>query len=276
MTRFDELPEGCIATILSRTTPIDVGRFSVLSKIFRFAADSDDVWNHFLPSDISSILSQSPALSNIPTKKALYHALSDRPIIINHGQKSFQLERKSGKKCYMLAARSLGIAWGDDDRYCNWIDVPDSRFPEVAYLRLVWWHEIRGVINDLALSPNTRYAAYLVFKMIDAHGFRNLPVDLFVGIEGGLSNTKTDCLEPKLHGGYGWYCVLREVEDIVVGLPRPSVRSDGWLEIEMGEFFNSSLEDEEIQMSVVEKFESDDEKGNFYLEGIELRPKVDN
>ena len=40
---------------------------------------------------------------------------------------SFQLDRKSGKKCYMLAARSLDIAWGDDDRYCNWIVVPDSR-----------------------------------------------------------------------------------------------------------------------------------------------------
>ena len=40
---------------------------------------------------------------------------------------SFQLDRKSGKKYYMLAARSLYIAWGDDDRYCNWIDASDSR-----------------------------------------------------------------------------------------------------------------------------------------------------
>jgi len=41
---------------------------------------------------------------------------------------SFQLDRKSGKKCYMLAARSLAIAWGDDNRYWNWIAMPDSRF----------------------------------------------------------------------------------------------------------------------------------------------------
>jgi len=45
----------------------------------------------------------------------------------NIEMQSFQLDRKSGKKCYMLAARSLDIAWGDDDRYCNWIVVPDSR-----------------------------------------------------------------------------------------------------------------------------------------------------
>ncbi|KEH42965.1 hypothetical protein MTR_1g078460 [Medicago truncatula] len=87
MKSFEELSEGCIATIHSRTTPIDIGGFSVHSKTFRSAADSDDVWNCFLPSDISSILSQRPSLANIPTKKALYLALYDHPIIIDHGQK---------------------------------------------------------------------------------------------------------------------------------------------------------------------------------------------
>ena len=36
------------------------------------------------------------------------------------------------------------------------------------------------------------------------------------------------------------------------GLERPKERSDGWLEIEMGEFFNSGLEDEEVEISVME------------------------
>lgn len=40
---------------------------------------------------------------------------------------SFQLERKSGKKCYMLAARSLFIVWGDTTVYWNWIPMPESR-----------------------------------------------------------------------------------------------------------------------------------------------------
>jgi hypothetical protein len=53
------------------------------------------------------------------------------------------------------------------------------------------------------------------------------------------------------------------------------VRSDGWLEIEMGEFFNSGLENEEVQMSVIE-IKAGETKGNFFLEGIEVRPKVDN
>jgi len=85
---FEELSEGCIAAILSRTTPADVGRLSVVSKAFRSAADSDTVWNHFLcydPQFIDFIISHSPpSISNTPTKKALYLALSDRPIMIEN------------------------------------------------------------------------------------------------------------------------------------------------------------------------------------------------
>jgi hypothetical protein len=53
------------------------------------------------------------------------------------------------------------------------------------------------------------------------------------------------------------------------------VRSDGWLEIEMGEFFNSGLEDVNIQMNAYE-IVSGLMKTSFTLEGIEVRPKVDN
>lgn len=40
---------------------------------------------------------------------------------------SFQLEKKSGKKCYMAAARALAIVWGDTERYWTWTTHPDSR-----------------------------------------------------------------------------------------------------------------------------------------------------
>ena len=49
----------------------------------------------------------------------------------------------------------------------------------------------------------------------------------------------------------------------------------GW-RLRWGEFFNSRLEGEEVQMSVVEKLESGNKKGNFFLEGIEVRPKEKN
>jgi len=87
MGGFEDLAEGCIANVLSRTTPVDAGRLSLVSKTFLSAADSDAVWSRFLPSDIDSIISQSPALANAPSKKALYLALSDQPIIIHNGKK---------------------------------------------------------------------------------------------------------------------------------------------------------------------------------------------
>jgi len=114
MTSLEVLPEECIATILSHTTPVDVGRLSVVSKTFRSAVDSDEVWTRFLllssPEFMASIISHNPSL----TKKALYLALFDahRPIIIDHGRKGFYLDRKSGKKCYILAANSLTIPYG--------------------------------------------------------------------------------------------------------------------------------------------------------------------
>ncbi|WJX24118.1 hypothetical protein P8452_13263 [Trifolium repens] len=224
MTEFGELPEGCIAAILSRTTPLDVGRLSLVSKTFCSAAKFDD---------------------------------------------SFQLERKTGKKCYMLSARSLEIFGADDILSWYWTDRSDSRFAEVANMRFVRWLVIRGMINTNALSPNTQYAAYLVFKTIHAYGFMKSSVVLTVGVEGGHVNTNIVCLDPHVQRR------PRFNNTLVALLPRPSVRSDGWLEIEMGEFFNSGLEDVNIQMNAYE-IVSGLMKTSFTLEGIEVRPKVDN
>ncbi|XP_061342638.1 putative F-box protein PP2-B12 [Gastrolobium bilobum] len=264
------LPEGCIAHILSYTTPVDVCSLSLISKAFCSAAESDALWDRFLPSDLVSIISESSssllASSSSSSKKALYLALSDHPIIIDHGTKSFQLERKSGKKCYMLSARDLSITWGDTPEYWNWITLPGSRFEEVAKLVKVSWLEIHGRINTLALSSDTHYAAFLVFKMIDAFGFQHKPVVCSVGTFGFRGCTKKVCLDPNLEE--------TQLDASFQGLQRPSVRSDGWLEIEMGEFLISGVEDEEveIQISAWEK-KSQWWKHGFYLQGIEIRPK---
>ncbi|CAJ1976312.1 unnamed protein product [Sphenostylis stenocarpa] len=259
---FEGLPEGCIANILSGTTPIDACRLSLVSKLFRSAADSDAVWESFLPSNYGSIISQFP---NYPSKKALYLALSDHPVIVDNGRKSFQLEKKNGKKCFMLSARALTITWGDTEEYWGWTTNAHSRFPEVAELRMVCWLEIRGVLNTLTLSPNTHYAAYIIFKMIDAFGFSNLPVELSVNFLGDHGSTKIVCLDPT---------GVESLDITSAGLQRPNVRSDGWLEIEMGEFINTTVE-YEVEMSVMEVKDGRWKYG-LVVEGIELRPKYEN
>ncbi|KAK2402550.1 hypothetical protein QL285_052059 [Trifolium repens] len=138
-----------------------------------------------------------------------------------------------------------------------------DRFPEVAQLCDVCWLEIRGMINTIVLSPNTQYAAYAVFKMIDSRGFQNRPVELSIGVEGGHSSTRNVCLDPNVEG---------MPHSRVVGLQRPSVRTDGWLEIEMGEFFNSGIENEEVHLNILE-IKGGNWKSGLFLEGIEVRPK---
>ncbi|XP_057423028.1 putative F-box protein PP2-B12 [Lotus japonicus] len=254
-----ELSEGCIADILCHTTPLDVARISVISKIFCYAADSDTIWDQFLPSDYHSIISLSPSLANAPSKKAIYLALFDHPIIIDQGKKSFQLVRKSGKKCYMLAARGLYLSFRDNEFFCRWVTVPESRFEEVAKLKVSQRSAICGKINTVDLSPNTQYAVFLVFKPFNAHTFHCKPTLFSIRIFGGPIRTRAVCLDLRSEA--------MSMDDV---LKCPNVRSDGLLEIEMGEFFNSGLEDGEVEMRVMMTMG----KGSFYLEEIEVRPKI--
>ncbi|MED6149078.1 hypothetical protein PIB30_059077 [Stylosanthes scabra] len=263
------LPEGCIANILSLTTPLDAMRHSLISRTFYSASESDSVWEHFLPSDLESIISDSHQFSSLiaayPSKKALYLHLSDQPLLIDHGRKSFQLEKRTGKKCYMIAAGDLTIIWGNTQRYWNWIILPESRFQEVARLVDVCWFEIFGKISTMKLSSGTQYAAFLVFKMMGARGFQYYPTELTVGIVGETTSyTRSVCLDPSLEEGH--------LDHRFQGLDRPTERSDGWLEIEMGDFFNLGLEDE-VCMKAIE-ITSGVWKRGFVLQGIEVRPKI--
>ncbi|KAJ4957351.1 hypothetical protein NE237_014134 [Protea cynaroides] len=147
-----------MADILSRTSPRDACRLSVVSTIFRSVADSDSVWERFLPSDIQSILSTSvsSSLSNFSSKKELFLHLSDNPVLINNGTRTFGLEKCSGKKCYMVGAKELPR-------------VPEPRPSRVVAIVISTsgWHEVRGKMETRLLSPNTTYVAYLVFNFTE-------------------------------------------------------------------------------------------------------------
>lgn len=89
---FQELPEGCIATALSLTTPNDACRLSLVSTTFRSAAESDAVWERFLPPDYRDIILRliddgDLFLAKFRSKKELYFHLCDNPIIIDGGIK---------------------------------------------------------------------------------------------------------------------------------------------------------------------------------------------
>ncbi|CAL1402809.1 unnamed protein product [Linum trigynum] len=255
------LPAECLAQIISLTSPADACRSAAVSHSFQSIADSDDVWKSFLPSDHEDILSGTtswPELSAL-SKKELYLRLCDNPVIINSNQNmSFALERQSGKKCYMVGARGLAIIWGDTPTYWTWTNLPESRFREVAELRYVWWFDIKGRIGTRMLSPATNYAAYLVFKFArNRKGFSPKAMDLRVHLEDSIAEQ-------------GRKLVILDPAD---GVPKPyQEREDGWLEIEIGEFFNDTGDDGTLLCSLMET-DGRFAKVGLIVDGIEFRPK---
>ncbi|CAK9142188.1 unnamed protein product [Ilex paraguariensis] len=55
---FSLLPEDCISAIISLTSPRDACRASAISSAFKLAANSDTVWEKFLPYDYPEIISR--------------------------------------------------------------------------------------------------------------------------------------------------------------------------------------------------------------------------
>ncbi|KAJ9703204.1 hypothetical protein PVL29_004832 [Vitis rotundifolia] len=263
---------------------------SVVSTDLRFAADSDAVWERLLPKDLQSIIASAAGSSRpeVQSKKELYLRLSDEPILIEGGLKSFSIEKRSGKKCYMIAARALTIEWGDTPMYWKWISLPQSRFQEVAELISVCWFEIRGRINTCMLCLKTNYAAYLVFNSTtETCGFEYHPVEVSIGIIGGRISTQSVYLNPSKTQMHRYPVVSRRIGRFNRGLTQlmglqasvpadgnyqyPKKREDGWLEIELGEFFNEGGY-EELEMSVLE-VKAGHWKYGLIIQGIEIRPK---
>ncbi|KAJ8539719.1 hypothetical protein K7X08_013971 [Anisodus acutangulus] len=75
MNYFERLPEGCIFEIISLTTPADAVRSAILSRGFKFAAESDEIWGRFLPSDYQEIIDRSEFPPVCITKKELFFSL---------------------------------------------------------------------------------------------------------------------------------------------------------------------------------------------------------
>ncbi|KAE8009888.1 hypothetical protein FH972_006295 [Carpinus fangiana] len=264
---FYVLPEDCIASVLSFTTPSDACSSSSVSTNFRSAAETDAVWERFLPPQYRSIISRSADSSSLSSssKKQLYLRLCDHPLLIDDGRKSFWLEKRSGKICYMLSPKDLVIVWMETPCYWRWTSLHDARFAEVAELVSVCWLEIRGKINTCMLSPATLYTAYLVFKVTTgSFGFEDQPVEVAVGVVGSDGHKRKRSVFLDTETG-------RRQGNQTVPAAR---RGDGWLEIELGEFFNGGdADDVEVEMSVLE-VKGGNWKGGLIVQGFEIRPKI--
>lgn len=79
------LPEECVAHAIAMTTPGDALSSSAVSPAFRAAADSDAVWDRFLPRDHAAVLARADDAGDHRgrSKKELFTRLCSRPVLLD-------------------------------------------------------------------------------------------------------------------------------------------------------------------------------------------------
>ncbi|XP_022159650.1 putative F-box protein PP2-B12 isoform X2 [Momordica charantia] len=269
---FDLLPQDCLAHILSLASTREACRLSIVSETMHSMANSDVVWEKFLPFDCEEVLSRLDSPLVCSTKKELYLKLCC-PHLIDGGKKVFYIDKKTSKKCYILGARELQIQWSNNPLYWSWNRQPflKSRFEEVAELRTIWWLEIKGRINTKLLSPKTLYFAYLLVKFADrAYGLNNHPSQASVQLNTVTSQREV-YLDKERGCNNGGLSKNRVVDR---GSDDETEEDDcGWVKIELGEFYVNDLGDGDVEMCLKE-VESQHLRGGLVVEGIQLRPRM--
>ncbi|KAL5997054.1 hypothetical protein ACLOJK_007982 [Asimina triloba] len=253
---YHVLNDDCKVRILSLTSPRDLCSLCAVSKSFRSEAESDAIWERFLPSDWRDILPRFvSSLQDLSSLKQLYFLLC-QPRLIDHGKRCLWLEKSSGKKCLMVSPRDLMISWRDDERYWQWNPAPadSSVFPEVAELIKVWWFDIRGTINKADLSPNTKYAVRFLMRHTSNHyGWEHLPVMLSLRVED----------DPPMHEQTVLLCPNQRRSAL-----RPSKEYNGWMHVKVGEFLcDAEGGDVEFRMHELSQY-----KEGIMVMGVEIRP----
>ncbi|MCD9641735.1 hypothetical protein HAX54_028162 [Datura stramonium] len=133
---------------------------------------------------------------------------------------------------------------------------------EVAELVNVCWLDIRGKIDTARLARKTSFGVYLVFKLGDNH--RELE----------KATASVRFVKEKAEGtdeeGYTVFISKAKREEGERGR-FPHHRSDGWMEIKLGEFFNNFGEDGEVEMRLMEN-KNPNWKCGLIVKGIDIRP----
>ncbi|XVE62414.1 hypothetical protein DITRI_Ditri06bG0116300 [Diplodiscus trichospermus] len=100
-------------------------------------------------------------------------------------QKTWE-DAKSGRKCFMLYARSLYITWSQRE-YWIWNSFKDTSDEniEVAKLSHVCWLDVRGKFKISDLSPATLYEAVYQVKLTKGASGWELPITLRLSLPNG-------------------------------------------------------------------------------------------
>ncbi|XP_017219025.2 putative F-box protein PP2-B12 [Daucus carota subsp. sativus] len=267
---FEKLPQECIEEVVSRVGPMEVCRLSAVCKRFLSAAESDLVWDRFLPSDYQQLRDRADAFPNIKFahKKDLFLFLIGNHVSMDGNTMCFWLSKRTGKKCFLTAISIVGdveeVYFEDDGPY-GWSRVKDERSRIQGCFTLCEHVElfgIQGKMSTSVLSPNTTYTIYLVChsrKYVLINNFDE-PVEVSIAIDG---------VESIKHIVYLDRRKMRSKGDN--DLRYPQQRKDDRFEVELGEYFNKGGGEVSLEITMTE-VRSGKFKSGPTMEGFEFRP----
>ncbi|XP_076909265.1 putative F-box protein PP2-B12 [Bidens hawaiensis] len=184
-------------------------------------------------SDYEDMIKRSKDSVQWKTKKDLFSILC-KGFQFSYGEEWFYLN-KYGKKCLMLPARAVL----EEDKW-TWNSEPETRFEEVACCNF----DMFGIyckFSSKMLSPQTAYAAFLVYKLPHDHESVDQPPPVqVVDKDSDSKEVYNVFLRTPRTPVISWN--EKEIKTFnplnkprsIKGLPKQ--RSDGWMEVQVHEF----------------------------------------
>lgn len=146
------------------------------------------------------------------------------------------------------------------------------RFSEVITINDVPWVGIRGKVETGMLSKRSNYAAYLVFNFEDNSNEFEQPTKSLIRFLDSETNTKVENSFVNIYVGGArdeYLSGHAEIHQIIGNFPKN--RADGWMELEIGRFYNDHGDEGVVEVRLIQ-MKLRDRKGGLIIEGIEFRP----
>ncbi|KAI3719422.1 hypothetical protein L6452_20320 [Arctium lappa] len=202
-----DLPESCVALVLSYMEPPQIGKLARINRTFRAASSADFIWISKLPSNYRHLVGKSLIHDDKKLGKMEIFARLTRPVSFDSGNKEFWVDKVTGGVCVSISSKALTITGIDDRRYWNRIPSDESRFRTVAYLRQIWWLEVDGDVEfqfpagSYSLSFKLRLGKVIkrhgrqVCTTADVHGWDVKPVEFKLTTATGQKTVSKRFLE---------------------------------------------------------------------------------
>lgn len=228
--KLDDIPESCVAMVLSCLDPPEICQLARLNRAFRAASSADFIWESKLPPDYRYLVERFLNESCLNLGKKDIFARLSKPISFDGGTKEIWLDKRTGGVCLSISSKALSITGIDDRRYWNHIPTCESRFHTIAYLQQIWWLEVDGdfefqfptgaysLLFRLQLGRVTKRLGRRVCNSENIHGWDIKPVQFQLTTPDG-QHAVSRCFLDNL-GNWVYY----HVGDFVVEEPNASTR----------------------------------------------------